>query len=240
MKRITLLLTGTVNPGQMVFTKLTDPDLRRNQYIESLNYWLEKVAFPIVFVENSGVDISSAINPKYSRRIEFLTFLGNNYDKQLGKGYGEMRCLEYASLNSSFFKLSDFVFKVTGRLKILNFEKFDRYYQKNPTTLLLLDLKDSLKFADSRIFGFYPEFLEDYLIKYQHEINDSSGKAFENILAKAALEAIIDEKEFNQLPFYPRLDGVSGTDNQPYSKNYFYNQLKQVKYFLKARFMQGY
>jgi hypothetical protein len=240
MKKIVLLLTGTVNPKGMTFTKLLDPALRRSQYISTLNAWLEITDLPIVFIENSGVDLSDEIDKRHSGRLEFLTFNGNDYPKDLGKGYGELKCIQHASQNSVLLKNCDFVFKVTGRLRVLNFERFVLCFRKNEDVFIFLDFKASLTFADSRIFGFRPAFLNDYLLKRQEEANDSRGIVFENILAKAALEAIVDGKTFQQLPVFPRIVGISGTDNRPYKSNFLFFGFKQVKYFLKSRFMGGY
>jgi hypothetical protein len=240
MKAITLLLTGTVFPGEMAFTKLIDPEIRKSHYISSLNYWLEETDLPIVFVENSGTDLSKSINPRHRGRIELLTFNGNTYSKRFGKGYGELKCLHYAAVHSEFLKHSEFIFKITGRYKVQNFRKFESFYQQHKEMYIFLDFKGSLTFADSRLFGFNPEFVVKYLVKRQEEANDSSGHFFENVLARATLEAIIDGKTFMQLPYYPKLIGISGTDNKPYKSNFLFFLVKRIKYYFKSRFMSGY
>jgi hypothetical protein len=237
LKEIAILLTGTVRPNEMAFTKLLDPALRRAQYVASLNDWLNRTSLPIVFVENSGVDISSDIDNEHVNRIEFLTFSGNDYRSDLGKGYGEMNCLQYAAENSLVLKKCGFVFKVTGRLKMLNFDKFLDYCLRKDNLFVFLDLRDSLRFADSRFFGFHPEFLNRYLLQYRSEVNDSSGRFFEHVLAKATLIAVSDGKRFEQLPYYPRLAGVSGTANQPYNATPLFSFTRRIKYFFKSWLM---
>lgn len=239
MKRSILLLTGTVNPDQMAFTKLLDPAKRKAQYIAGLHYWLRATTLPLVFVENSGTDLSQEISAEYADRIEFLTFQGNDYPKDLGKGYGELKCLEYAAQHSRFFKQCDFVFKVTGRLKIMNFQRLLNYYLQHDTTYVFLDFRRALTFADSRIFGFHPSFLSRYFLKRRHEINDSEQRIFENILAKAVLEAVIAGEAYRQFPYYPKFIGVSGTDNIPYRSDFVYFLLKRIQFFLKAKFMNN-
>ena len=78
MKNVVVLLTGTVNPGGMSFTKLIEPGVRRAQYIDSIKFWLGNTSLKIIFVENSGTDISADIDGKYLERVEFLTFNGND------------------------------------------------------------------------------------------------------------------------------------------------------------------
>lgn len=238
MNKVIILLTATVNPGNMAFTKLIDSALRREQYISSLNYWLKTTDLPIVFIENSGTDLSNEIDKNFSDRVEFLTFNGNNYPAELGKGFGEMKCLQYVSEKSLFYKNSDFVFKVTGRNRVLNFKKIYRHYLQTNDMYIYLDLKRSLSFADSRVFGFNPHFLIEYLLKRQNEVNDSENRFFENSLAKAALDAIIDGRKFEQFSFYPEVTGISGTDNKAYNQSFLFFLAKRIQLFLKADLMK--
>lgn len=53
-----LLLTACINPDGMPFTCLADVGVRKKQYIEALNFYLKNTTRKIVFVENSGTDIS--------------------------------------------------------------------------------------------------------------------------------------------------------------------------------------
>ena len=53
-KNITLLLTACINPNGMSYTVLQDPNERKIQYEEALNYYLTKTKCKIVFVENTG------------------------------------------------------------------------------------------------------------------------------------------------------------------------------------------
>ena len=53
-----IVLTACINPGKMIHTSLTDVDIRRRQYKDALEFYLLQTDYPIVFVENSGTDIS--------------------------------------------------------------------------------------------------------------------------------------------------------------------------------------
>lgn len=238
MKKVALLLTGTVNPGQMALTQLQDPAVRRAQYVTTINYWLGETDLPLVFVENSGSDLSTSIDKRHAGRVEFLTFNGNDYPKHFGKGLGELKCLEHASIHSRYLHESDFIFKITGRYQIPNFAKFYKYYLKNDGMYVFGDLKRGLKFAEARLFGFQPSFLSNHLFKYENFLNDSEGRLFEHVLAKAILEAIINERKFEQFPYYPEIVGFSGTDNKPYTTNPLYFFAKQIHLYVKAKLMK--
>ncbi|RYZ23735.1 MAG: hypothetical protein EOO10_20840 [Chitinophagaceae bacterium] len=63
----------------------------------------------MLFVENSGADVSPLFQEEINNgRLEVITFIGNNYDRKLGKGYGEIRIIEKALNDSCFLKNADF------------------------------------------------------------------------------------------------------------------------------------
>ena len=73
-----IVLTACINPGKMIHTSLTDVDIRRRQYKDALEFYLLQTDYPIVFVENSGTDISGDFRKFVDcGRLEFITFQGN-------------------------------------------------------------------------------------------------------------------------------------------------------------------
>ena len=83
-------MTGCVNPGKMPHTVLVDKDRREKQYISAIHFYLNNTPFKIVFVENTGTDLSSFFKESIAEyRCEFITFYGNYFDEKFGKGYGE-------------------------------------------------------------------------------------------------------------------------------------------------------
>ncbi|MGN6533383.1 MAG: hypothetical protein ACTHK0_16695, partial [Ginsengibacter sp.] len=164
MINIVLLLTGAINTCNKGFTFLNDPQKRRSDYISTVRYYLDSYEYPIVFVENSNEDISSQFkNEIENKRLEVLCFDGNNYDEKIGKGLGEMRCIKYGILNSSFINQDHFVFKITGRYKILNLNKFINFYKNHPNAELIADLTNNFSHSQSCIFGFKPFFAKSFL-----------------------------------------------------------------------------
>lgn len=126
-RRYVLLLTACVNPGGMPFTALTDTDQRLHQYLDALDFYLKETSLPIVFCENTGVDISSRyISAVRSGRLECLCFDGNHFDHAKGKGYGEALIMDYAFCHSQFLAHCEMVVKVTGRLKVENIDRLLR------------------------------------------------------------------------------------------------------------------
>ena len=234
--KVALLLTGTIKPNGMIFTAIQDLEVRRNHYIDSIQFWLKKTKIPIVFVENSNVNLSSYFSNEISNgKLEILAFQGNDFDRRLGKGFGELNCVEYACENSIFLKNSEFIFKVTGRYKVLNFQVFLETYMRNTEIDLLLDFKWRLSFVDSRFFGFTPAFIKDFLSTYREALNDSNGVYLEHVLAKAALNAIADGYTFEPLVSLPRIEGYSASSGIRYNSSYLHWLRFSYEYVLKYR-----
>lgn len=99
-----ILLTGCVNPDGMARTKLQDIDIRRQQYLDAIRFYHDTTKYPIVFCENSMSDLSGYFPKRDKDRIEFLTFNGNDYNKERGKSLGEANIIEYALTTSQLLK----------------------------------------------------------------------------------------------------------------------------------------
>ena len=95
--RIPLLLTSSINTNNCSFTERTSIQDRMNDYIKSLFKWLTNTDFDIVFIDNSNYDLTllKKLFKNYIDRIEFLSFNGNNFDRSLGKSYGELEIIKF-------------------------------------------------------------------------------------------------------------------------------------------------
>jgi hypothetical protein len=127
-----LLITATISPpaGAVNLSRL-DPALRLKDYLTAFGFYvncLDRGYFDrLVFCENSGSDISAlkeiADNSRNSSKIEFLVFDGMQYPPQYGRGYGELKLIEFAMKQSTVIESAPsecLVWKVTGRYIIKN------------------------------------------------------------------------------------------------------------------------
>lgn len=227
-KNVIIFLTACINPEKMAFTALLDIDLRKKHYINAINFYLIKTNLKILFVENSGVDLSYLFQKEIKNdRLEMLTFNGNDHQKSLGKGVGEMVILEHAIAKSIFFKKTDFLFKITGRYKILNINQFIKQYFKNNSVDLLVNMQPKLCRADSRLFGSNKAFYNT-LVKYKNTIDETNKVYFEHVLYKAVYETVLStlpnlgKSKFAILNNIPRYSGVKGTDKLSYNDSWIY------------------
>lgn len=233
-RNIVLLLTGTIQVKNMAFTQLTDPEIRKADYLRAIRYYLNRFPYPVVFVENTGTDLSNELTEEIqTKRLELLPYQGNDYDPALGKGFGEARSIIYGLENSRFISDESFIFKITGRYEISNAKAFFNEYERNQNLDLIADLTNNFHWSMSFIVGFRPFFIRKYLIPNALLINDTSGFAFENALAKSVLQAIADQVKFQLFRHYPRLLAISGTTGRYYRKAWWYMWPRYFKYWIR-------
>lgn len=231
-----ILLTGCINPDGMPFTTLTDVSVRKKQYIEAINYYLHNTDFPIVFVENSGTDISNSrelITDK--ERLELISYKGNIH-KNKGKGYGEAEIIDYALIHSHIItsKHNDCpIIKITGRLIVENITDIvcNKFILQNNNSISV-SYNSDFSFADSRIV-IAPKYFYHIFIKHKEEINDFNHQYFENVLSKC----IMQSSTYHYYPFYlePQIAGQSGTTGKEYvsHESSFGRRLSYMVYALK-------
>lgn len=213
MKESVILLTACINPNGMAYTALQDKDVRLRQYKEALDWYLLHVQNKIVFVENTGYDIS----PMYEEaiaigRLEVLTFQGNDFDKSRGKGYGEALIIKHALDNSKFLKENVIIIKVTGRLICENVSKIARKCA-DVDTIYGLRLKDDTGAFEigSQVIVAPVRFWNNYFIPEKERIDDKSHYWFEHYLYDTICQWQDKGHKFREMSFPVLLKGISGS-----------------------------
>lgn len=234
-----ILLTGCIEPNGMVQTTLKDKEVRKEQYINALNFYLQKTGYSVVFVDNSNSDISYLFKTYIqSGRLEYLSFCGNQR-KDRGKGYGECEIIQYALDHSNIIKTSKDkrIAKITGRLVVKNINSVISLHSVlfNHKTVFF-SINSDLSFSDSRLIIaptiFYTKFLTS-----KEDIDDSKGYFFEHAL----IDTFRKYHDLSYSPFYimPRIEGMSGSTGEVYSNeaNTYSFYMKYVKYSIRQRYL---
>lgn len=212
---IAILLTATIKPNNMSNTQLQDKEKRQQQYLEAINYYLNKTDLKLIFCENSGFDIyDNIINSEKKERLEYLTFKGNIFDYSLGKGYGEFQIIQYALKNSVFIKECDYILKITGRLKIINIDKIiKRFNSISGGNNFFIEFTFQ-NFINTVCFIIPSKQLEKIFIKRKNIINENKQYYIENFL----YDNLLLVNKINLFEIHPFIEGISGTLNIPYNK----------------------
>lgn len=212
-----ILLTGCINPDGMILTSLNDKEIRKQQYVAAIKFYLSHTKYPIVFTENSDTDISNLFPDDIkSGRMECLTFSGNQ-NKERGKGFGECEIIQYALTHSTLIRSrrTQRIVKITGRLIIRNIQDIIRWhtiFSSRQTTFCAIN--SDLSFPDSRFIIASEEFYQTFL-KRKDFVNDQKGYYFEHALC----DTIKNENQFNYFPFFimPQIEGISGSTGEAYT-----------------------
>lgn len=212
-----IFLTGCIDPKGMSYTALNNPNVRRRQYVEAITWYLQSTDFPILFVENSGTDISTEFTPYIENgRLEVITYDGNNYDRSLGKGYGEAQIMKYGFGHSRFLQQDDtLVIKITGRFICKNINEIVRKYHSKNTVYANISKDDWGGNIASSGFVIAPyRFWNEYFLPRREELNDSKRFHFEHLLYESVCKCTKDGMRHREFWKIPQMEGVSGTSGQ--------------------------
>ena len=121
-----LLMTATLQPPANAVAR-ADPSARLADYAAALTFYLHMpadVVDRIVVADNSASGTTAirqvATSFPHDKAVEIMSFAGNDHPISHGKAYGEFKLIDIALSNTRLIQPEDFVWKVTGRLKVLN------------------------------------------------------------------------------------------------------------------------
>lgn len=225
-----ILITGCIKPDpNMVFLTLKDPNIRREQYIDSLLFYLkDSIANKIVFCDNSCSEIDKAVinySHTLGKQFEWISFKGNTeLSTKYGKGYGEGEIVQYALENSLLLKESDSFVKVTGRFRVININHMMRFLSSNK---IYFDFQED--FVDTRCYVANIQKFSNNLINQYTRVDDGKGYYLEH----AYYDVVKDNrKDIKQFPMVINIQGQSGSTggiNTAYSeKGYYYRSLQKM------------
>lgn len=225
MNRV-ILLTSTVYPDIENYD--VDPEERKKEYISAINYYLKNTFYKIVIVDNSDYIFADDI---IDRRLECLFYKAVKEDAIYGKGYGESKILSYAIKNSAFLQNAEQIVKITGRHIIVNIESLLSNCKNVDDVYIDVDL--NFKYAHSYFFVCNKDFLNNYLLPLQEEMNDSKGSHFEHSLAKALKCWKNDGAIHHEFKYPIYIKGHPGNSSIMYKKPTVIRRIKiMVKYYL--------
>lgn len=230
-----LFLTACINPKGMTNTAIQNLNIRKEQYYEALNFYINNTDFRILFVDNSGYDISADFK-KYIEegRLEVITIDNNNFNKELGKGYGEGLIINHGLLNSKFITKNSIIIKVTGRHIVKNINTIYAMTRMayNSKSFVCCDINNKSKSGISDCFIATYDFFVLFATRYISFINEANNIWFEHALYKAII-VFCRDNEFVFLPLPLNQKGCSGSTGEKFSRPSISRYIKHIiKYIL--------
>ena len=239
-KAATLILTATIAPPPGVPNlKRISPQQRRLDYLDALRFYLglsSDVIGHIVFLENSGSDLADlqqlAETRGQGKEVEFISFHGLDYPPAYGRAYGEFRMLDYGFAHSShLLSITDheFVWKITGRLKVYNLPAI---IAKAPSTYaLLMDfLRRPTQMVDLRLLSCsragYRQLFEGL---YATLREDALKMSAESYLYQLWVDHLPELGIVPRHLLQPKIGGIGGQHNENY-----YAGINVSKYWIRS------
>jgi hypothetical protein len=132
-----LVLTSTVSPARGAKVRRSDSELRREDYMNALAFWLnlqDPRLNRIVFIENSGADLSGfealvRRNNPHNKTVEFISTGITEIPDGIHYGWGELQMLDEGLSQSRLFAQATHFVKATGRL---TFPRIGRLIDRMP------------------------------------------------------------------------------------------------------------
>lgn len=219
-----LILTSCIAPPKQDFLKLCDHEVRYNQTLECIKYFLNSKTFKrIVLCDGSGFEIKDQelenISITSNTELELLTFKQDFQKvKDLGKGYGEGQIMDYILENSRLFKSSSFFIKVTGRLVVENIKPLVDKLNSSNTYFNIYPSK-YLGCVDTRVYAMPTSLYVGKFRACYKSVNDAQRHSYEFCFTDVINENRI---KIHYFPEVPRISGISGTNNKPYRQDAVY------------------
>ena len=200
---IVLILTSTVNTEDHVsYLVMKDSDERLKIYEKVINSWINNSSFKIVLVENSGHKFENL--PK-DPRLEIISYTPEgedkkNLDKHADKGAHELHSINHAIKNSKIIKnMKDgFLFKITARYYIPNFEKILKDTITESTEFIPQNDRDRCEIIGCKLN------LADKLFEFK--MIDNMETDMKNLIDKLG-----NEQTINKLPKIPIPSTLTGS-----------------------------
>lgn len=229
-----LLMTATLRPPMSAVARF-DPQLRMNDYLEALRFYLaqpDEVIDRILFVENSATPLEPLLalvaGMSHGKKVEFIGFEGNDHPPERGKAFGEFRLIDHGLARTTLFGPEDLIWKTTGRLKLLNLPALQAVPRLRGADLIC-DLHNILFIGsrslaqrchmDLRVFGFRPRAYDAVLRGAWQRIGQGFDAASVYQLVAAARR---DRRDVRVLPRFPQqlqIQGISGRHGHDYQSS---------------------
>jgi hypothetical protein len=226
-----IFLTATINTSGIGKMTITDAQARSHQYLNACTFWSKQKKITPILLENSNaniVEITRKINANSPpSSLCGLSFDGQGFDRNLGKGYGEQMTLSRGIAEFPGDE-NEWIMKCNGRYIISNFSNVrpDVHNQKSDIVGIF---RNELSHFDSRFFAARRSFWEKYFLPRGKLISDQPGCWFENILAQAVHAAMADGAKWSLFSAAPHFKGISGTTGRNMDSLFSYKR-QQILY----------
>lgn len=229
---IAIVLTGTIIPSTTLFLEHTNPKLRKDEYLKSIDYY--KKFAPVYFLENSDYPLLN--DRDFLERDVFLRKFEKSKYSDKGKGFMEFEML--SNWIGSEKNLPKNFIKITGRYIIKNFESIFNDCMREKNYLLIIDQLKRTTAAFSQLFFIETSIFKNYFMDTYIEADDNTGRYIEFVFFEKIIKSGVDFRIFFNEPIYSYISGTNMSivdgDNL---KCKIKNVLRKFNYFFDKKYL---
>lgn len=244
-----VVLTGTIDTSVYNNTGNIIKDIkdRKNQYYGSIERYIKESVFTkIVFIENSdfNFDVEYFNNLAKSNNKEFEFIKGKVCKDEIilhGKSFGDAYLINEALQKSQLLKDEKEVFKITGRIFLINSKNVVKNSEKYRNQFIVYETK---KWCLTNIFKCNIEDYKRYFNDVFLDCDEKSGWDIERCIYCRLQKSNLNVGRFNSYPFFEGRQGANGKlYTQPGIDYYLRNCLLKLNFFTlnsKSQFILKY
>jgi hypothetical protein len=177
--RVAIVLTGTIIPNVTNQLQHLDPDIRRSEYLEAINFY-NKFAF-VYFLENSSYPLLEDNEFKNLPNTVIKKYPLSNFPEK-GRGFQEFEMID-AWMTSELNAPAKWL-KITGRYIYQNIQEILDECCDNLTTDILVNQYKFSGYADPAILCVSSAFYQKNVLGLYRECDDQTGWFIEKALHK--------------------------------------------------------
>lgn len=201
--KVSIVLTGTIVPNTVLFSKYLDPQVRRKEYLTAIHFY--RNFGTVYFLENSSYPLEEDNEFCSIPNVIIRKFPISNFPDR-GKGFQEFEMLD-AWINSEIDIPPKWI-KVTGRYLYKNFQKIlDECFTRNQS--IIINQYKFAKRADVALFCTTTDFYQNHIIDMYQKCDDSKDIIVENVM-NATLSKI-DKISLTRFKVYLKCIAISGS-----------------------------
>ena len=234
MQKPVLLICSCIN----VFapSKLTDPNLRKSQYLNSLIYFITKSKINrIIIIENTNTnwvtDEILELANKHEKIVEILLFTGNvDFANKHSIGYSHFEMVNECFKQSKILELNDSLMVMDGRHIIKNINLiYDNLINGSCAFIPEIHRFKRNNLCDIRFYLITRDNFLKYIWTRRFELSNNRDGWAETILDKILKSQNFD---FHSLYVLPRIIGIQGSTGTNWDGNNF------LYYYFKRFYMR--
>ncbi len=202
-----IVLTGTIVPNTDLYTKYTNPQQRRQEYLDALFFYSQFGR--VYFLENSSYSLETDADFQSIPNVVIRKSPISNFSHR-GKGFQEFEMLDYWVTHESDVPQS--WLKVTGRYIYLYFQEIYNECLNNLDKKMIVNQYLFSKWSDTGLFFVQTDYYRKNIIGLHSRCDDNDGLFLEMVLFEKLRS--LNKKEFQRFSSHLTCMGIAGHTGQ--------------------------